>query len=129
MVSVSDQLSIENAGTYYRNHYSQVGEYYAPSQAPTIGEAVGKAAETLGIAGAVTAEQFESLLRGQDPASGGALRMKATRADADERAGFDLTFSPPKSISIQALVAGDTRLIDAARKAALTAIGEAERCA
>jgi len=28
--------------------------------------------------------------------------------DAVQRAGFDMTFSPPKSVSIQALVAGDT---------------------
>ena len=129
MVSISPELSIENAGTYYRVHYSAVGEYYAPTEAPTIGEAVGRGAEALGIAGAVTGEQFQSLLRGEHPQSHAQLRIKCSRTDANERAGFDITFSPPKSVTIQALVAGDTRVIEAVRQAALFTIQEAERCA
>jgi conjugative relaxase-like TrwC/TraI family protein len=129
VVSISEALTVENAESYYKAHYSTVGEYYAPTQDPTIGQAVGKGAEALGLAGDITAEQFESLLRGIDPNSGAILRTRATRDDAMERAGFDMTFSPPKSISIQALVAGDIRLIEATRAAALRAIAEAERCA
>jgi conjugative relaxase-like TrwC/TraI family protein len=120
---------VESAGSYYRAHYSTVGEYYAPTEAPTIGQIVGKGAEALGLTGDITAEQFEALLKGIDPNSGAVLRTRATRAEATERAGFDMTFSPPKSVSIQALVAGDSRLIQAARDAALFAIQEAERCA
>ena len=74
MVSISPELSIENAGTYYRVHYSTVGEYYAPTQEPTIGQGVGRGAEALGIAGAITADQFQSLLHGQDPQSHTQLR-------------------------------------------------------
>jgi conjugative relaxase-like TrwC/TraI family protein len=129
VVSISNALTVENAGAYYRAHYSTVGEYYAPTEAPTIGQIVGKGSEALGLEGDITAEQFESLLKGIDPNSGAVLRTHATRAEATERAGFDMTFSPPKSVSIQALVAGDTRLIQAARDAALRAIQEAERCA
>jgi conjugative relaxase-like TrwC/TraI family protein len=129
MVSISPELSIENAGTYYRVHYSTVGEYYAPTEEPTIGQAIGQGAQALGISGAITAEQFESLLHGRDPISNAQLRAKPLWAEAEERAGFDITLSPPKSISIQALVAGDTRLIDAVRQAALFTIKEAERCA
>jgi conjugative relaxase-like TrwC/TraI family protein len=129
MVSISDDLTIENAGSYYKAHYSAVGEYYAPTDTPAIGQAVGKGAEALGLAGPVTAQQFDFLLRGIDPNSGAVLRTGPSRPDATQRAGFDMTFSPPKSISIQALVAGDTRLIEAARNAALRALQEAERCA
>jgi len=129
MVSISDDLTIENAGSYYRAHYSAAAEYYAPAGAPAIGEGVGKGAEALGLAGPVTAEQFEALLRGIDPNSGAVLRAGPSRSDATQRAGFDMTFSPPKSISIQALVAGDARLIEAAHNAALRALQEAERCA
>jgi hypothetical protein len=33
MVSLSDgAMTIEAAGTYYRQHYSTVGEYYAPDE-------------------------------------------------------------------------------------------------
>jgi conjugative relaxase-like TrwC/TraI family protein len=129
MVSISDSLTVENAGTYYKVHYSGPAEYYAPTDNPTIGHAVGRGAEALGLAGDITAEQFDSLLRGIDPNSGAILRVGPARADAVQRAGFDMTFSPPKSISIQALVSGDTRLIDATRDAALRAIAEAEQCA
>jgi conjugative relaxase-like TrwC/TraI family protein len=129
MVSLSDgALSIGDAASYYENHYSTVGEYYAPDQSPIIGQASGRAAAALGLEGSITAEQFEALLRGQDPASGAALRVKPTHGDV-ERAGWDVTLSPPKSISIQALVAGDSRLIEADRQAAMRAIQEAERCA
>ena len=129
MVTFSKELSVANASTYYRAHYSTVGEYYAPTQAPTIGQGIGKGAETLGLAGDLTGEQFEALLRGRDPNSDVILRTRATRDGANERAGWDMTLSPPKSISIQALVAGDTRLIEADRQAAHRAIEEAERCA
>jgi conjugative relaxase-like TrwC/TraI family protein len=129
MVSVSDDLTIENAASYYKAHYAAAAEYYAPTDATVIGQALGKGAEALGLAGPISAEQFECLLRGIDPNSGAVLRADPSRSDAARRAGFDLTFSPPKSISIQALVAGDTRLIEAARNAALRALKEIECCA
>lgn len=129
MVSISDPLSVENGGAYYKVHYSAAGEYYAPTEAPTIGQAIGKGAETLGIVGNITAEQFDSLLRGIDPSTDAALRGHLNRAQANERAGFDMTFSPPKSISIQALVAGDARLIEIQWEAVREAMQEVERCA
>jgi conjugative relaxase-like TrwC/TraI family protein len=130
MVSFSKAQTVEHAGQYYEQHYSsKIGEYYAPTSGPIVGQVLGKGAEALGIAGGITAEQFEALLRGRDPASDMALRMKASRADANQRAGWDCTISPPKSISIQALVAGDTRLIAADRQAAMRALQEAEACA
>jgi conjugative relaxase-like TrwC/TraI family protein len=129
MVSLSDgAMTIEDAGAYYRQHYSTVGEYYAPGEEPTIGQALGEGAAALGLQGGISAEQFEALLRGLDPASGTMLRPKPT-GGGPERAGWDVTLSPPKSISIQALVAGDTRLIEADRQAAISAIQEAEACA
>ena len=82
MVSLSDgAMTIEDAGTYYRNHYSTVGEYYAPDEKPTIGQALGRGAGALGLQGDITAEQFEALLRGHDPTSGVVLRAKATVGD------------------------------------------------
>jgi len=129
MVTFSKEMSVANAGTYYQAHYSTVGEYYAPTQAPTIGQAIGKGAEALGLAGDITGEQFEALLSGRDPITGAVLRTRATRETANERAGWDMTLSPPKSISIQALVAGDIRLIEADRQAARRAIEQAEHCA
>ena len=131
MVSLSDgAMSVDSAGMYYQQHYSSaIGEYYAPGDEPSLGHTLGKGAEVLGLAAEITAEQFDAVLRGIDPTSGIQLRAKANHHRGEERAGWDVTLSPPKSISIQALVAGDTRLIEADRQAALRAIQEVEACA
>src|SRR5690349_19943634 len=101
MVSLSKAQTVEQDGQYYQQHYSsKIGEYYAPTQGQIIGQAIGKGAEAMGIAGNISGEQFEALLRGQDPGSDARLRMKTSRADASQRAGWDCTISPPKSISI-----------------------------
>jgi hypothetical protein len=50
LVSLSDgALSIEAADSYYQNHYSTIGEYYAPTEEPTIGDAIGRGAAALGL--------------------------------------------------------------------------------
>ena len=43
------------------------------------------------------------------------------------RSLYDLTFSAPKSVSVQALVGGDDRLLEAHRHAVNVALQEAER--
>ena len=129
MVSLSDgAMSVEDADNYYRQHYSTMGEYYAPDETPTIGQTLGKGAQALGLQGEITAEQFAALLRGIDPVSGTLLRTAPSHG-SEQRAGWDVTLSPPKSLSLQALVAGDARLIEAARQAAIYAIEQAEACA
>ncbi|MEZ8862535.1 conjugative transfer relaxase/helicase TraI [Vibrio sp. 10N.247.311.51] len=45
----------------------------------------------------------------------------------NHKAGFDLTFSAPKSVSILALVGGDTRLIETHNNAVKFALGELEK--
>ena len=67
-------------------------------------------------------------MRGQDPTSDLRIRMKSSRPDAGERR-VGLHNLPPKSISIQALVAGDARLIEVNRRAAMRAMQQAEACA
>jgi len=129
MVSLWDgAMTVEDAGNYYRQHYSTVGEYYAPDETLTIGHALGKGAQALGLQGDLTTEQFEALLPGIDPVSGAVLRAAPTHG-SEQRAGWDVTLSPPKSVSVQALVAGDARLIEADRQAAIYAIEQAEACA
>ena len=82
------------------------------------GEWQGRLAAHFGLAGAVSAEDFAKLSQGQHPATGEQLvRQRASYEyqDADgktvktmeHRAGWDATFSAPKSISLTALVGGD----------------------
>jgi len=129
MISLSKgAMNVAGAKLYFQNHYS-VRDYYAQDESFANGYVLGKGASALGIQGnELTAEQFDRLLRGEDPLTGIALRIKATHGDK-QRAGWDITLSPPKSVSIQALVAGDARLIEADRQAAIRAIQEVEACA
>src|SRR5260370_34032950 len=126
MVSCSDgAMTVEQAGSYYGVPHS-AAVYYAGAEQGVIGHAVGRGAQFLALSD-LTAEQFDALLLGHDPTTQGELRTKATHGDT-ERAGWDCTLSPPKSISIQAIVAGDKRLLRVDRDAALYAIREAEAC-
>ncbi|MCP5967262.1 relaxase domain-containing protein, partial [Klebsiella pneumoniae] len=46
-----------------------------------------------------------------------------------ERLGYDLTFSAPKGVSMQALIHGDKTIIEAHEKAVAAAVREAEKLA
>ena len=87
------------------------------------GEWQGRLAAQFGLAGAVSAEDFARLSQGQHPATGEQLvRQRASYEyqDADgktvktmeHRAGWDATFSAPKSVSLTALVGGDDNVRD-----------------
>ncbi len=71
----------------------------------------GAGAERLGLTGAVDAEVYKGLLKGRLP-SGEELRL-SRRNDMNSRVGIDLTFAPPKSVSMQALVGLDERVVAA----------------
>ncbi|MFA7570958.1 MAG: MobF family relaxase [Sulfurimonadaceae bacterium] len=87
MLSISNMTS-EQAAHYHKqdqNYYSQNGE---------IGQWQGKAAEALGLNGAIDHAQFERLCHGINPNSDEVL------VNTSKRAGTDLTFSAPKSVSM-----------------------------
>ena len=78
----------------------------------------------MGLTGSIDAEDFKQLINGQLPTTGEQFRKSTaawgktqTGRKAQERAGIDLTFSAPKSVTLQALVMGDDRLFEAHQKA------------
>ena len=85
-----------------------------------------------GLAGAVSAEDFARLSQGQHPQTGEQLvRQRAsyrihrmrdgkTVKTMEHRAGWDATFSAPKSVSLTALVGGDDRVREAHRESVRT---------
>src|SRR5262249_40190435 len=77
------------------------------------------------VTGTATRADFTAILRGVDPRTGAELVAKAQGRE-QRRAGWDATFSAPKSVSIQALVGGDPRLIAAHRAAVTATLGELE---
>jgi conjugative relaxase-like TrwC/TraI family protein len=83
------------------------------------GQWVGRQAAALGLAGSVSTEDLEALLSGHDPVSGTRLgKALVDRYDAKGNmipavAGFDATFSAPKSLSVWWGLTGDQGLLDA----------------
>ena len=126
LVMSKGALSLDQAETYYQEKYSE-DDYYTESHR-VAGEWYGKAAETLGLSGAVSEEDFRTVLRGMKPGTSAVLVSAAAGRD-ERRAGWDATFNAPKSVSIQALVGEDARLIDAHRRAVERALSELEKFA
>ena len=72
----------------------------------------GTAAKALGLRGHVRPKRFESVLAGLVP--GTDIRLGRMReGERVHRPGWDITFSAPKSVSLEALVMGDRRVIRA----------------
>ena len=74
----------------------------------------GRAAEGLGLRGAIDPEQLRAVLGGRHPTSG--HRLRSERATV---LGFDLTFSAPKSVSVVFALGGEeaARQVVAAHRA------------
>ena len=114
LVMSKGALSVGQAETYYQEKYSE-DDYYTESHR-IAGEWYGRGAEALGLSGVVSEEDFRAVLRGTRPGTGEVLVSAAAGRD-ERRAGWDATFNAPKSVSIQALVGDDSRLVDAHRRA------------
>ncbi|MDX2244955.1 MAG: MobF family relaxase [Leptolyngbyaceae cyanobacterium bins.302] len=122
VVSLSNISPSQGSSYYTREGYLSQDEQRSHSQW------TGKLARILGVSGHVDAQAFALLLQSKD-LSGEVLIDKSrlhqqqsnarsqSRSVPTERAGIDLTSSAPKSISIQALVFGDSRLENAHRQA------------
>lgn len=123
-------------GIGYAQRHLEHSDYY-DEQRRIQGEWHGCGAELLGLRGEVTREHFEAIREGLHPETGEFLRPRhsadRTTDDGNEqskaRSLYDLTFSAPKSVSIQAIVGGDERLIAAHDKAVREALVESEKYA
>lgn len=121
-------------GVGYAQRHLEHSDYY-DEQRRIQGEWHGRGAELLGLRGEVTREQFEAIREGLHPETGEFLRPRhsADRTidngteQSKARSLYDLTFSAPKSISVQALVGGDERLVRAHDKAVREALSESEK--
>lgn len=111
---------IGRAAGYYEDG---ADDYYAKEG--DVAEWQGKGAEALDLSGEIDSARFRELLAGQ-VSPGVRLSRSATRDDSKDRIGIDFTFSAPKSVSLQALVSGDARIIQAHDKAVAKALEVAE---
>ena len=132
MLSPKTQTNLKNAQSYFEEHLA-VGDYYSEGQ-QIVGEWIGRGATALELSAAVGKDEFLKLCENRHPQTGDRLtaRTKDTRQKEDggevanRRVFFDFTFSPPKSVSIAALVGNDQRIIEAHRAAVKVAVQELE---
>jgi conjugative relaxase-like TrwC/TraI family protein len=80
---------------YYVDQVSHDRHDYYAGHGETPGVWRGAFADHLGLSGHVAADDFRAVLEGIDPATGAPLKARANRRVA----AWDVTFSPPKSIS------------------------------
>jgi conjugative relaxase-like TrwC/TraI family protein len=140
MLTLSKPISAGQAQAYHRSEFANAKENYYTEGERVRGEWQGQLAERYGLHGEVNEEQFARLSEGQHPQTGEALirRQQAheyvnaqgeTVRAMEHRAGWDATFSAPKSVSLTALVGGDGRVRDAHRESVRVALDEMEKYA
>src|SRR5579884_2128866 len=138
MLNISKPLSASQAQTYHEKEFTAAAQNYWKHGDAILGEWHGRLAGNFSLAGAVGAEEFARLSEGQHPQTGEQLvqhrqRHEYQTADGktvtsvEHRAGWDATFSAPKSVSLTALVGGDDRAREAHREAVNTALNELEK--
>src|ERR1700730_5300773 len=138
MLTISKPLSSSQAQTYHSKEFVSAEHNYWKQRDTILGEWQGRMAERYGLAGAISEQHFARLSEAQNPTTGEQMvrhrtGQAYTTADGttvkpvEHRAGWDATFSAPKSVSLTALVGGDDRIREAHRRAVTTALTELER--
>ena len=137
MLTISKPLSSGQAQTYHAKEFTSKEQNYWSQKGEIHGEWQGQLAGRFGLAGAVSAADFARLSQGQHPETGEQLvRQRAsyeyqgtdgtTVKTMEHRAGWDATFSAPKSVSLTALVGGDDRVREAHRESVRVALEQLE---
>jgi conjugative relaxase-like TrwC/TraI family protein len=138
MLTISRPLSAGQARSYHAEEFANAKDNYYTQGEQVVGEWHGHLAQEWGLKGEVREQQFHRLSEGQHPVTGEQLvRHQSPREYLNEhgekiktmehRAGWDATFSAPKSVSLTALVGGDERVREAHRESVSVALGEMER--
>jgi conjugative relaxase-like TrwC/TraI family protein len=96
VASISARGGAKAALAYYT--HLQSDDYYTAGREPP-GRWAGDGAERLSLQGPVTRAEFEAALQGHDPKTGAQLVQEGGRT-REHAAGWDMTFSAPKSVSV-----------------------------
>ena len=107
-------------------HYYRQENYYTKEESAKNSQWYGKGAQKLGLKGNIQSQDFSNLLYGHLPNGEKFRKRPPTHSNYQERAGIDLTFSAPKSVSLAVLVNNDQELEKAHREAVKTALSVAE---
>ncbi len=137
MLTISKPLSSGQAQNYHAREFTSKEQNYWSQRGVIQGEWQGQLASRFDLSGAVSAEDFARLSQGQHPQTGEQMvRQRASYEYVDEngkttktmvhRAGWDATFSAPKSVSLTTLVGGDENVRIAHRVAVKVALEQLE---
>src|ERR1700678_2416974 len=127
MLTISKSLSAGQARTYHAREFTSERQNYWSRDQQGHSEWQGSLAKEWGLHRNVGAEEFARLSEGRHPASDAQLvKHQPARTyenqygkqitSSEHRAGWDATFSAPKSVSLTALVGGDDRVREAHRE-------------
>lgn len=104
MLRITSSNNATGAARYFDEGLEKA-DYYAAEEA-SIGQWGGKAAERLGLSGAVAKEDFIALCHNTKPDGS---RLNPRHSDT-RKVGYDFTFSVPKSVSVAYAMTGDERI-------------------
>jgi len=138
MLTISKPLSASQVRTYHEREFASERQNYWSRDQQGHSEWQGRLAEQWGLEGAVGNEHFARLTEGQHPHTEAQLvRHQVSKTyegkfgkevtSVEHRAGWDATFSAPKSVSLTALVGGDERVREAHRESVRVALTELEK--
>jgi conjugative relaxase-like TrwC/TraI family protein len=138
MLTISKPLSAGQASRYHAEEFRNARENYYTQGEKIRGEWHGDLAREWGLSGAVSEAHFQRLAEGHHPLTDEPLVRHQTAhvstnaqgesvQTMEHRAGWDATFSAPKSVSLTALVGGDDRVRAAHRDSVKVALDETER--
>jgi conjugative relaxase-like TrwC/TraI family protein len=138
VLTISKPLSAAQARAYHAEEFGNARENYYTAADQIRGQWHGQLARQWDLVGDVRDNQFQRLAEGQHPVTGASLvRHRTPCTYTNERghsvttmahrAGWDATFSAPKSVSLTALVGGDQRVRRAHEESVSVALDELER--
>ena len=138
MLTISKPLSASQVRTYHEREFASERQNYWSRDQQGHSEWQGKLAQQWNLSGPVGNEHFARLTEGQHPHTEAQLvRHQVSKTyegkfgkevtSVEHRAGWDATFSAPKSVSLTALVGGDERVREAHRASVRVALNELEK--
>jgi conjugative relaxase-like TrwC/TraI family protein len=137
LLTLSKPLSAGQVRTYHEREFASERQNYWSRDQQGHSEWQGQLAKEWGLSGAVGDEHFARLTEGQHPfIDKQMVQHQVSRTyegkdgkevtSMEHRAGWDATFSAPKSVSLTALVGGDERVRLAHRESVRVALSELE---
>jgi conjugative relaxase-like TrwC/TraI family protein len=138
VLTISKPLSAAQAESYHKEEFANAKSNYYSEGDRIIGEWHGELSNQWSLGSEVKEEQFSRLANGQHPISGEQLVGHKTAREyvndkgetiktMEHRAGWDATFSAPKSVSLTALVGRDDDVRQAHRESVKLALDELEK--